>query len=112
MNQQFPEAVPRQRVDPRGRLVEDENLGIVHNRNSEREALANAERQIQGPLIKVLLQAEPADKLRNPLPRSFSSQVKELGVETKVLPHRKLRIQGERLRHVTDTLAQAHVPGI
>ena len=52
IDQQLPELVPGQRVDPRGRLVEDEHLGLVHDGDGERQPLANAQRQAGGALIR------------------------------------------------------------
>ena len=39
------------RVDTRGRLVEDQYLGLVDDCHSERQPLADAERQILSPLV-------------------------------------------------------------
>ena len=46
IDQQFPEPIARQRIDARGRLVEDQHLGLVHDRDGERQPLADAERQV------------------------------------------------------------------
>src|SRR5689334_21679543 len=35
----------------------------------------------------------------------------ELGMQIEILPHRKLSVEGERLRHVADVLARLHVVG-
>ncbi len=44
----LPEDVARDRIDARGRLVEDQQLGLVHHRHRQRQALADAQRQLSG----------------------------------------------------------------
>jgi hypothetical protein len=45
---QLPEAAARQRVDARGRLVEEQDRRLVQHRAAERQALLPAERQLAG----------------------------------------------------------------
>ena len=44
VDEQFPEPVARQRIDARGRLVENEHPRLVHHGDRQRQALANPER--------------------------------------------------------------------
>ena len=46
-------SIPRQRIDPGGRFVEDEHFGLVHDRDRERKPLPDAERQLRGELIEI-----------------------------------------------------------
>ena len=62
IDQQFPEPVARQRIDARGRLVEDQHLGFVDDRDRERQPLADAERQILGALVEMIGKAEAPDQ--------------------------------------------------
>ena len=63
IDQRFPEPIPRQGIDARGRLVEDEDLGLVDDGDGERQPLADAQRQIRGSLIEIVRQTEPCDQL-------------------------------------------------
>lgn len=109
IDQQFPEPVARQRVDSRGRLVEDQHLRPVHDRDGEREPLADAERQILGALVDMIRETEAFDQFGNarfPLSRR---QVEQARVQIEVLPDREFRIKRERLRHIADALARVQV---
>ena len=48
---QLPERAPRDRVDARGRLVEEHELRRVHERAGERQALALAAGQLAGQRV-------------------------------------------------------------
>jgi len=58
IDQQFPEPVARQRVDAGGRLVEDQHLRLVNDRDSERQPLTDAERQVLCALVDVVCETE------------------------------------------------------
>jgi hypothetical protein len=62
IDEQFPEPVACQWVDPRGRLVEDQHLRLVHNRDGERQPLADAERQVLGELVDIIAETKAADQ--------------------------------------------------
>src|ERR1700722_10188514 len=66
INQNFPEPVPGQRIDARSRLVEDKNLGLVNDGDRERYPLSNAQWQIEGLLIEIVLETEAVHQRRNP----------------------------------------------
>ena len=89
-------------IDPRGRLVEDQHLGLVDDRDGEREPLANPERQIRGALIEIVGEAEPPDQLGDPRRRFLRRQMKKPRMQFEILPDRQFRIERERLRHVPD----------
>ena len=57
-------------------------------------------------------QAEAVDQLDDPGVGPVSGQVEDLGVEVEVLPHRKLAIERECLRHVAHALASGQVVGV
>ena len=61
LDEQSSEPVTRQRIDARGRLVEDQHLGFVNDRNGEREPLADAERQVLGALVGMVAKTEAPD---------------------------------------------------
>ena len=112
IDQQFPEPVPRQRIDARGRLVEDEHLGLVHDGNREREPLANPQRQIRGALIEIILEAESSDQFGDTRLRLPRRQMEQMRMKIEVLPDRQFGVERERLRHVADAIARTHVARI
>ena len=107
IDQQFPEPVARQRVDARGRLVEDQHLRLVDNRDGKRKPLADAERQIQGAMIEIIGEAEALDQFGDARLRLARRQVEQARVKIEVLPHRQLGVERERLRHVADPIARS-----
>ena len=54
LDQRFPEPIPRQGIDPGGRLVENEDLRIMDYRDGERQPLANSQWQIERSLIQII----------------------------------------------------------
>ena len=54
IDQQLPEPIPGQRINARRRLIEDEHLRPVHNGNSERKPLPNAQRQVRGKFVEIV----------------------------------------------------------
>jgi hypothetical protein len=52
IDQNFPKPVPRQRIDSRGRLVENQDLRLVDDGDGQGYPLSNPQRQIEGPLIE------------------------------------------------------------
>ena len=97
IDQRFPEPVPRHGIDARGRLVEDEDLGLVDDGDGQRKPLANPQRQIQGALIEIIFKAEPFDQLGDARLCLLRRQVEKVRVKLEVLPDRELGIERERL---------------
>ena len=58
------EAIDECRVDPSGGLVEQQYVGLVHERHRELEQLLLSERQTSGPQSPLLIEAH---KLQEPL---------------------------------------------
>ena len=65
IDQRFPETVPRQRIDARGRLVKDKDLGLMDDSDRQREPLTDTQRQIERALIEIILKAEMSDEFGN-----------------------------------------------
>ena len=65
IDQQFPEAVPRHRIDAGGGLVQDEDFRLVDDGDGERETLTNPQRQVRCALIEIFLEAEPSGQFGN-----------------------------------------------
>ena len=102
VDQQFPEAVARQRIDPGGRLVEDKHFGFVHDRDREREPLADPQWQIGCGLIEILSKTKAHYQVGDALLGLIPRQVKEPRVQVEVLAHGQFGIERERLRHIAD----------
>jgi hypothetical protein len=60
-DQQLPEPIAGERVDTRCRLVEDQHLWCVDDGDSERKALADAERQPRRRLVEIIFEIKLAD---------------------------------------------------
>ena len=108
IDQQFPETVPCQRIDTRGRLVEDEDLGLVDDGDGEREPLANPQRQIRGALIEIISRPN-RPTTRQYAPSPFAPAGGKGAREDRGSAGRSARHKRERLRHVTDSVSRAHV---
>ena len=95
-----PELAPRQRIDARGRLVEEQHRRVVHDGAGERQPLLEAERQLPGGGGEVRPQVEGGghalDRLAAPCPR----QSVGAGEELQVLAHGEIAVERELLRHV------------
>ena len=100
------ELLLHERVEPAGRLVEHEQLGLVHERLDESELLLVALRQAARPLGEV--EAEPVGEL---LRRAASHRSRDLGVVgeqvTPAHPALEVQLAGE----VADAAAQRRSAG-
>src|SRR6516165_66282 len=95
-----PELASRLGIDARGRLIEQEKLRIGERAGAKREALLPAAGKLAGKLLLAAGKAEPLDHL----PRRLCGirKPENAGDEFQILAHRKVLIQAEMLRHVTD----------
>ncbi len=102
-----PERAPRQRIDARGRLIQKENVRLMHNCSAEGHALLPSSRQAARDLV--LLSLEPR-KGKHPANLFFAVLIRhavDARKEIEVLANRQVVIQREFLRHVTDALADS-----
>jgi len=102
VDEQLPELVPRDRVDARGGLVEDQHLRLVDHRHGQGEPLSDAERQHVGEVVEMRAEAEPGHEFVDPPSGPVGRKVKQPGVQPEVLPDGQLAVEGEGLRHVAD----------
>ena len=95
-----PELAPRLGIDAGGRLVEEQELRLVHDAGGERQPLLPAAGQRAGELVLAVGQAE----LRQRPVDMFGArrQVVEPGDEVEILPDRQILVEGEALGHVAD----------
>ena len=109
IDQRAPERVARDRVDARGRLVEDEDGGLVQHRDRELKPLLDAERQAVRPRVDHGLQIVALEELFEPRRNLLRRQVIELSVQLEILPDRQFAVEREGLRHVADVAPRLHV---
>ena len=95
VDEEFPELIPSERIDTRCRLVQDQQLWLVHDGDGKRKPLANAERKRKRLLIEIWAKTELTGELVNASGRSIAGQVKQPRVEIEVLSHRELSIERE-----------------
>ena len=100
------------RIDARGRLVEDQHLGPVQDRDGKLKALLLPEGQAFGPAVRDAEQIEPLEHFLNARLSAVLGQVEQMGMQFQVLPDGEFAIEREGLRHVADALARRHVAGI
>ena len=102
LGQQLPELTARHRVDAGRRLVEQNQLGLVHQRAGERQLLLHA----AGEAIRQTV-AERCELRHLEEPAATSLVVRDamdLGEEGHVLVDREIAVQAEALGQVTDPL--------
>ena len=109
IDQVFPEPVAGDWIDARCRLVQDQHLGAVLDRDRQLQALTNAERQAFRLDVGHLAESEPVEHFVDALAARGDREIEQLGVELEVPPHRELAIEREGLRHVADATAHLDV---
>src|ERR1035438_2171705 len=100
-----PESSPCERIDPRGRLIEEEHARFVHDGGAEGDTLLPASWQTGRDLI--FLPFEPRER-QHPADSLVALTLRHAvnaGEEVKVLSDGHIVVERELLRHVTDLLA-------
>ncbi len=110
--EQAPELITCLRIDTRRGFVQDQQLGIVHDRHGQRKTLPHAERQRIGISVGVVDKTDIDQKLGDTVFNLVSSQMEKAGMKKEVLPHGELAVERERLRHEADAPADRQVVGI
>ena len=111
VDQRAPERVACHRVDARSRFIENEDRRPVQHRHRKLQPLLDAQRQAFRLRIRYVFQIVALQQLLHTPFDLVCGQMIEMRVQLEILPDRKLPIEGERLRHVTDVLARLHVVG-
>ena len=111
-NQQPPEVVTCHGIDAGGRLVEDQQFGLVHHCHGQRKPLAHTKRQSVGQALHHVLQPEALGHFPHTDFDVLPRHVKELGVKHQVLAHREFGVKRERLRHVAHAAAGVDIARI
>src|SRR6185312_1687206 len=95
VDQRLPEPVAREGIDARGRLVEDEEIGLMDDGARERQPLPYPQGHVARALIEVILETEPCDELADARLRLLRSKMEEARVKVEVLAHGKLAVERE-----------------
>ena len=105
------------RVEAGGRLVEDQDVGVVDHRLGQPDPLAKASREVAEDPVLDVRQPAPGDHLADRPPAPRAGHVLELGPEAQVLPDPHLGVERHVLGQVADLaadlqrLVQDVVPG-
>ena len=103
--QLLPDPGPEQRVDARGRLVEEHERRLVDQRAGKLEAALHAPGQVAGTPAARVPQVDDLEDRARPSVASAEQHPEQRGHEVDVLARRQVRVQREQLRHVADLLA-------
>ena len=109
LDEQSPERIARHRVDARSRFVQNQQLGLVHHGNGQRQALAYAQRQTGRQAVDDVHQPEALHHLIDASRNVLRGHTEELGVQLQVLAYRDFAVERERLGHVADAAAGAQI---
>ena len=106
LRQQLPELAARHRIDAGRRLVEQDDLRLVHQRAGQRQLLLHAAGQLVGQPIAKRRQLRQLEQPRAPalIARIAHAQAVNLGEERDVLVDAEIAVQAEPLREIADRL--------
>ena len=107
----MPELAPDQRINARGRLIQEQHRRGVQHCRAQREALLDPQRQQPGPARPVFLQPQRADHPLDRLARRAAIQAIGSGYEFQVRRDGQVAIKRELLRHIAHGLARGGTGG-
>ena len=111
-DQVAPKGIAGDRIDARGRLVEEQHLGPVDDGDRKLQALLLPQGQAFGPAVGDAEQIEPLEHFLHARFSAILRQVIQVGMQFQVLPDGEFAIKREGLRHVADAFARRHVAGV
>ena len=109
IDHQLPEHVACDRIDTRSRFVEDQQCWLVHHRNGQRQALANAQGQLAGQHMGHAGQVETFHHFADAASKLRCRYMEKPRVQHQVLVHGELGIKRKRLRHVAYVLPRCNI---
>ena len=112
IDHELPQDIAGDGVNAGRRLIEDQEFRLMHHGDGERQALADAERQVVRHGVEGIGEAETSGHLVHPRRDGSLGHEEQAGMKHEVLPHGELRIQGERLRHVAHAATGRDVLGV
>src|SRR6516162_7403173 len=89
------------RIETRGRFIEEEQRRVVHERATEREQLPHSARQATSRSIALSPEISEAQQIRDPFIQFRYRHATGTAEKAKILLHREVWIQTEALRDVT-----------
>ncbi len=101
--------VDADRVEPRERLVEHQQLRAVHERDAELDPLLVAERERLDAVARALGQPEPLEPALRGRRCLGARQAVQRGEVGELVEHAHLRVQAALLRHVAEAGARVEV---
>ena len=111
IDQRAPESVAGDRVDARGGLVENEHGRPVQHGHRKLQPLLDAKRQALRLGVGHVFQVVSFQQLFDSTFDLICREMVKVRMQLEILPHGKLAVERERLRHVADVLARLHVVG-
>ncbi|MCY1356762.1 hypothetical protein D9M69_432230 [compost metagenome] len=97
--QPLPHQVPRLWVKPGGGLVEQQQLGVVHQRARQRQAPAHAARQLAGLGVGLVRERGELQQLRHARTHMRLAEAEVAAVHHEVLGAAEVGVEGVELRH-------------
>ena len=104
--QSLPDEVARLRVEAGGRLVEDEQVGVVHQRARQGEAPLHAARQCADLRLGAAGQAGEVEQMRDARAHRALGQAEVAAIHQQVFRRREVRVEVVHLRHDADAHAR------
>ena len=101
-----PELAPRQRIDARGRLVQEHHRRLVHDGAGQGQPLLETGRHLAGVAIQIRRQAKRVDHALRDLSPPGARQAVDAREKVEVLPHAQIAVERELLRHVAQLPAR------
>src|SRR5262249_19237123 len=101
---QSPKSSACKRIYARGRFVEKEDAGFMHDRCAKRHALLPPARQTSGDLVLVVFQPRKRQHPFHLFPALLLQHAVDSSKELEVLLNGQIVIQRKLLRHITDPL--------
>src|SRR5581483_6418122 len=90
---QLPELPPRQRIDARGRLIEDEEIGIMHQGAAETDLLLHAARELAARTVAERVKARGFQQLLDAGATLGHALAEQAAEEIDVVEHAERRIE-------------------
>ena len=105
---QGPELAARQRVDTRGRLIQNQYIGRMHQGAAQAQFLLHAARQFACRPARKRRQPRGLQQPRNPRLALGRIQAKQAGMKVHILVNaqRRVQVMPQALRHVGDLVRQ------
>ena len=102
VRQGVPKLAPRNRIDARGRLIQQQNARLRHQRARQRKLLLHAAAQTSRQPVLEAVHVEQPQIAVAPRDDLFRRHAPQIAHVPDVLVHAQIRVQAKRLRQVAD----------